>query len=70
MEIDDGQEANPAPRRPLGHSLASAIVSGDSDDGDIFEETDDDGPLYAKDPTNAANADELYDKDLDEENEA
>jgi hypothetical protein len=73
MEIDGDQDADAALRRPPGHSLTSAVVSGDStDDGEnIFEETsDDEGPLYAQDPFNEANSDELYDKDLDEENEA
>lgn len=49
----------------------SAVVSGESHDehGDIFEETDDDLPIYRLDPRNPSHRDDLYDANLDEEDE-
>jgi 3-phenylpropionate/cinnamic acid dioxygenase small subunit len=64
---DDGDEDHGVPPRPPGHSLASAIVSGDSDEN-IFDETTDDEESVRLDPSK--NQDELYDQNLDEEDEA
>lgn len=100
MELDNNNEV--PLRRPHGHSLASAVVSGDSDsalessssddeseeslmapaDQDIFENVgeygttgqDDDGSesgvLFRYNPRDPSHADDLYDQDLDEEDEA
>eukprot|EP00429_Kryptoperidinium_foliaceum_P000933 CAMPEP_0176022776 /NCGR_PEP_ID=MMETSP0120_2-20121206/11095_1 /TAXON_ID=160619 /ORGANISM="Kryptoperidinium foliaceum, Strain CCMP 1326" /LENGTH=241 /DNA_ID=CAMNT_0017355923 /DNA_START=184 /DNA_END=906 /DNA_ORIENTATION=+ len=80
-------------QRPLGHTLSSAIVSGDSDQNeessaggdtyfgdsaDIFEDageysmmaTGEEQGLFRYDRNNPAHQDELYDQNLDDEDEA
>jgi hypothetical protein len=68
--MNEDQQA-PAVHRPH-HGHNSAIVSGDSLDehGDIFDETDEEETaMYRMDPSNPANKDDLYDANLDEEDE-
>ncbi len=85
----DHEHAEPL-RRPRGHVLSSAIVSGDSDqdddhseaeyfgdgDGDIFEQVggrpaeEDTESLLRYNSGDSAHVDELYDQNLDEEDEA
>jgi hypothetical protein len=92
MDVEENREGRNAElRRPPGHVLSSAIVSGDSEqddddsseeeefgDEDIFEEVgeystggDAKGEaLLQFNPSDPAHADELYDQNLDDEDEA
>ena len=88
MELDDHHEGEH--QRPAGHSLAFAVVSGDSessdgedsslqDDEDIFDDVEDWPPpidqetheaLFRYNPSDPSHADDLYDRNLDDEDEA
>jgi hypothetical protein len=97
MDVDENREGQHAElRRPPGHVLSSAIVSGDSEqddddsdssedqefgEEDIFDEVgeysatgrgeaDRGEALFQFNPSDPGHTDELYDQNLDEEDEA
>jgi 3-phenylpropionate/cinnamic acid dioxygenase small subunit len=63
-EPDQAERPNPAPR-----NIRTAVVSGDSDEGDIFNEHDEEAS-YRLNPNNPSTQDDLYDANLDDEDEA
>ena len=67
--MDDRQQPPPQRHRPP-HGHSSAVVSGDSDHN-IFDDTSDEenAELYRIDPSNPVNKDELFDPNLDDEDE-
>jgi E2F-associated phosphoprotein len=88
MELDNNHHVGHQ-QRPQGHSLAFAVVSGDSDssDGDessrheedIFDDVDEGArtadqtageALLRYNPSNPAHDDDMYDQNLDDEDEA
>jgi hypothetical protein len=61
----EAEQPNPAHLR----NRMTAIVSGDSEQGDIFNEHDEEA-LYRLNPNNPSTQDDLYDANLDDEDEA
>jgi hypothetical protein len=54
---------------PRNRMTPISIVSGDSDEGDIFNEHDEEA-MYRLNPNNPSTQDDLYDANLDDEDEA